>query len=40
MKSFALAIVIVLLVQASAQTLVEKLFLVRSDTTTVDPYSA
>jgi len=39
MKSFGLAIVIVLLGQASAQTLVEKLFLVRSDTTTVDPYS-
>jgi hypothetical protein len=39
MKCFALAIVAVLLGQASAQTLVEKLFLMRSDTTTVDPWS-
>jgi hypothetical protein len=40
MKCFARAIVAILLLgQASAQTLVEKLFLMRSDTTTVDSYS-
>jgi hypothetical protein len=39
MKCFALAVVALLLGQASAQTLVEKLYLMRSDTTTLDSYS-
>jgi len=38
MKCFVAAIVALLLGQASAQTLVEKLYLMRSDTTTVEPY--
>ena len=38
MKCFVLAIVALLLGQASAQTLVEKLYLMRSDTTTVEQY--
>lgn len=39
MKCFVLATLVILLGQASAQTLVDKLYVVRSDTTTVDPYT-
>ena len=39
MKCLLATVAAVLLGQASAQTLVEKLYLMRSDTTTVDPYS-
>jgi hypothetical protein len=39
MKCLLVTVAAVLLGQASAQTLVEKLYLMRSDTTTVDPYS-
>ena len=39
MKCSVLATLVVLLGQASAQTLVEKLYVMRSDTTTVDPYT-
>ncbi|HUO27522.1 MAG TPA: hypothetical protein VMU61_17790 [Candidatus Aquilonibacter sp.] len=39
MKWSAVALVALLLGQVSAQTLVQKLFVMRSDTTTVDPYS-